>query len=140
MIRRPPRSTRTDTLFPYTTLFRSAADPATALGTQALTLGMMDEGTKALNASQLAEAQERLGADISTGADADRTYVGTSTPSANLAPSLDLLAAVVTTLAFDPAAVARATGQQHIRRASCREGVWHVGLVSRVAAHCKKIQ
>src|SRR3546814_6086075 len=30
MIRRPPRSTRTDTLFPYTTLFRSQApsDPA----------------------------------------------------------------------------------------------------------------
>src|SRR3546814_10253857 len=26
MIRRPPRSTRTDTLFPYTTLFRSFAD------------------------------------------------------------------------------------------------------------------
>src|SRR3546814_13448043 len=26
MIRRPPRSTRTDTLFPYTTLFRSRAD------------------------------------------------------------------------------------------------------------------
>src|SRR3546814_8044747 len=25
MIRRPPRSTRTDTLFPYTTLFRSSA-------------------------------------------------------------------------------------------------------------------
>src|SRR3546814_6282193 len=36
MIRRPPRSTRTDTLFPYTTLFRSkyfakvAADPQAA--------------------------------------------------------------------------------------------------------------
>src|SRR3546814_9753822 len=28
MIRRPPRSTRTDTLFPYTTLFRSLAAPA----------------------------------------------------------------------------------------------------------------
>src|SRR3546814_1033639 len=27
MIRRPPRSTRTDTLFPYTTLFRSARCP-----------------------------------------------------------------------------------------------------------------
>src|SRR3546814_20065327 len=26
MIRRPPRSTRTDTLFPYTTLFRSPVD------------------------------------------------------------------------------------------------------------------
>src|SRR3546814_1494782 len=32
MIRRPPRSTRTDTLFPYTTLFRSGAhDQAAAL-------------------------------------------------------------------------------------------------------------
>src|SRR3546814_20261562 len=28
MIRRPPRSTRTDTLFPYTTLFRSLLDKA----------------------------------------------------------------------------------------------------------------
>src|SRR3546814_2176302 len=28
MILRPPRSTRTDTLFPYTTLFRSDAVPA----------------------------------------------------------------------------------------------------------------
>src|SRR3546814_20831474 len=28
MIRRPPRSTRTDTLFPYTTLFRSIAAAA----------------------------------------------------------------------------------------------------------------
>src|SRR3546814_20020304 len=27
MIRRPPRSTRTDTLFPYTTLFRSFHQP-----------------------------------------------------------------------------------------------------------------
>src|SRR3546814_1785250 len=30
MIRRPPRSTRTDTLFPYTTLFRSEGAPAEA--------------------------------------------------------------------------------------------------------------
>src|SRR3546814_10871664 len=38
MIRRPPRSTRTDTLFPYTTLFRSrwtgiASTPAAPIGT-----------------------------------------------------------------------------------------------------------
>src|SRR3546814_2441109 len=31
MIRRPPRSTRTDTLFPYTTLFRSARAADTIL-------------------------------------------------------------------------------------------------------------
>src|SRR3546814_4355965 len=33
MIRRPPRSTRTDTLFPYTTLFRSRADQLEAIAT-----------------------------------------------------------------------------------------------------------
>src|SRR3546814_2041234 len=41
MIRRPPRSTRTDTLFPYTTLFRSTgndADPPLQ-GDGALTCG-----------------------------------------------------------------------------------------------------
>src|SRR3546814_7132930 len=32
MIRRPPRSTRTDTLFPYTTLFRSLALPGRCRG------------------------------------------------------------------------------------------------------------
>src|SRR3546814_2027180 len=32
MIRRPPRSTRTDTLFPYTTLFRSGCPDAEARG------------------------------------------------------------------------------------------------------------
>src|SRR3546814_9938871 len=38
MIRRPPRSTRTDTLFPYTTLFRSP-DPA----------GLQHRGTGAID-------------------------------------------------------------------------------------------
>src|SRR3546814_20124534 len=34
MIRRPPRSTRTDTLFPYTTLFRSNAGKARFQGVE----------------------------------------------------------------------------------------------------------
>src|SRR3546814_11076638 len=34
MIRRPPRSTRTDTLFPYTTLFRSAREAENLLRQQ----------------------------------------------------------------------------------------------------------
>src|SRR3546814_18950136 len=34
MIRRPPRSTRTDTLFPYTTLFRSAVAAHQCAGEQ----------------------------------------------------------------------------------------------------------
>src|SRR3546814_18467130 len=46
MIRRPPRSTRTDTLFPYTTLFRS----------ETLGRGRKDEGGQALGARRLAAA------------------------------------------------------------------------------------
>src|SRR3546814_8599772 len=34
MIRRPPRSTRTDTLFPYTTLFRSVENSADSIDVQ----------------------------------------------------------------------------------------------------------
>src|SRR3546814_10190152 len=34
MIRRPPRSTRTDTLFPYTTLFRSPEVVGVAIGVE----------------------------------------------------------------------------------------------------------
>src|SRR3546814_14612403 len=33
MIRRPPGSTRTDTLFPYTTLFRSSVGTCSVMGT-----------------------------------------------------------------------------------------------------------
>src|SRR3546814_2868751 len=36
MIRRPPRSTRTDTLFPYTTLFRSLIGPVSDHASDAL--------------------------------------------------------------------------------------------------------
>src|SRR3546814_10587893 len=44
MIRRPPRSTRTDTLFPYTTLFRSAAaDAKIGAGRRDQRLGMWDD-------------------------------------------------------------------------------------------------
>src|SRR3546814_14675566 len=43
MIRRPPRSTRTDTLFPYTTLFRSLVGecrPVHALRTDRFAVGL----------------------------------------------------------------------------------------------------
>src|SRR3546814_1666173 len=40
MIRRPPRSTRTDTLFPYTTLFRSACVNSYVTGSSSLRSAM----------------------------------------------------------------------------------------------------
>src|SRR3546814_7381905 len=41
MIRRPPRSTRTDTLFPYTTLFRSPSSP---VGRDAQSIAFLSSG------------------------------------------------------------------------------------------------
>src|SRR3546814_6871401 len=57
MIRRPPRSTRTDTLCPYTTLFRSLLDRrvegvAVDMGDgQPLELGMADQARRAADAA-----------------------------------------------------------------------------------------
>ncbi len=89
-----------------------AADPAAKLGTQQLTLGMMDEGTTSLDSIGIAEAKERLGASIGSGASADRTSLTLSAPSPNLVPALDLFADIVRNPAFAPAEVDRVQNQQ----------------------------
>ena len=96
----------------------TAADPANRLGTQALMLNLLEEGTSRLNSTQLAEAQERLGASIFTGASLDRTTVGLSALTPNLAPSLDLLADVLRNPAFAPAELERVRQQQLAQIAS----------------------
>src|SRR3546814_6358034 len=57
MIRRPPRSTRTDTLFPYTTLFRSAdrQQPVFARGVL-LAQDLGGDGEVAVRVQQVARA------------------------------------------------------------------------------------
>src|SRR3546814_19760734 len=53
MIRRPPRSTRTDTLFPYTTLFRSSrASPARAAPVRARTQWLDRKPALSMSASE----------------------------------------------------------------------------------------
>nr|WP_245842985.1 pitrilysin family protein [Sphingomonas laterariae] len=89
----------------------NAADPKAKLGTQALMLSLLDEGTKTRNSIQIAEEQERLGAAIGTSANMDRTSVTLFALKPNLAPSLDLLADVVRNPAFDPAEVERLRAQ-----------------------------
>jgi len=89
-----------------------AADPKDALGTQALTLRVMREGTKTRNSRQIAEESERLGSNISSGASLDRTGIGISALSANLGLSLDLLADIVRNPAFAPDEVNRVRTQQ----------------------------
>src|SRR3546814_16852114 len=58
MIRRPPRTTRTDTLFPYTTLFRSAEAPR-----KVVLIASGSEVPLALETAAKLEA-EGVGADV----------------------------------------------------------------------------
>src|SRR3546814_5739764 len=70
MIRRPPRSTRTDTLFPYTTLFRSKNDDWTvatrkedhphrvAVPSMWPNASITDAGVSGLRASALRRSEE----------------------------------------------------------------------------------
>src|SRR3546814_11497878 len=52
MIRRPPRSTRTDTLFPYTTLFRSLNDVPTRVAADHLGANDADAAAPAILAQR----------------------------------------------------------------------------------------
>ncbi len=72
-----------------------AADRADRLGAHRLMLDLLEEGTTTRDARALAEAEERLGANINVGASMDRSSASLSTPSANLAPALTLLADVI---------------------------------------------
>ncbi|MXO49856.1 insulinase family protein [Erythrobacter gaetbuli] len=72
-----------------------AAETAATLGTQRLLLAVMGEGTERLDATEYAIAQERLGASIYEGFDADFTNFGVAALAPNLAPSLELLAETI---------------------------------------------
>lgn len=89
----------------------TSADPVTARGLGGMTMGLLEQGTASLSAQQVAEAEERLGADISASNDTDRSVVTLSALSPNLKPSLDLLADVVERPAFQQAEVDRVKAQ-----------------------------
>src|SRR2546430_14518124 len=104
MIRRPPRST----LFPYTTLFRSAALVDSAhtamLPTEPLVQRALEGATKRASGDAIVAAVRRLAADLGHARDA----LGSTASPAELTAG---------------AAALRAGASQEIGRASCRERV-----------------
>ncbi|MDR2857655.1 MAG: insulinase family protein [Novosphingobium sp.] len=94
-----------------------AADALDTPGTQALMLAMLDEGTTSRDATRIAEEQERLGASISAGGSMDTSSITLSALTANLAPSLALMADVARNPAFAEGEVARVRDQQLARLA-----------------------
>src|SRR3546814_20675989 len=72
MIRRPPRSTRTDTLFPYTTLFRSLIEQfVDSVSASA----KVDAQWQAFMAAKKAEELERIIAEESLNAEATHSFI-----------------------------------------------------------------
>ena len=88
-----------------------SADAPSGRGLQNLTLALLDEGADGLTSQQIAEQQERLGAQISASGSADRSNVILSALTANLGPSLDLLADIVQRPDFNPAELDRVRTQ-----------------------------
>src|SRR3546814_11333473 len=119
MIRRPPRSTRTDTLFPYTTLFRSrplACDVT-------ITSSVQHSSTHLL-----AAARDRAGAMLKLREDAKitkyaRDLANAAEPHEFTPLGLETFGFVGTRLVHMLKTEARAIAREHdqIGRASCRE-------------------
>ncbi len=89
-----------------------SADQANKTGLMKLMTGVVQEGTKTKNSSQLAEAEERLGAQINVGSSLDRTFFNANALTAKLGPTLDLLEDVVKNPAFDAQEIERLRTQQ----------------------------
>ena len=89
-----------------------SADAPNARGLQNLTMDLLDEGAAGLTAQQIAEREERLGAAITSEGGADRSQIGLSALSTNLAPSLDLLADITERPTFDPNDIERVRTQE----------------------------
>jgi zinc protease len=85
----------------------TAADSPQQRGLAAMTMDLLDEGTSKLSSQQFAEAEERLGTDVSASNAGDRSYVSVNALSPNLAPSLDLLTDTVKDAAFRPSDIDR---------------------------------
>src|SRR3546814_20365137 len=118
MIRRPPRSTRTDTLFPYTTLFRSRVEDVGTVGGRD-----QDDSAARLEAVHLdEELVEGLLALVVTAAHAGATV---ATDSVDLVDEddggsilLGLLEQVTDTGGADARAEERRVGKECVR--TCR--------------------
>jgi zinc protease len=89
-----------------------AADGSAKAGTQSLMMDLLEEGTTSRSAVDIAEEQERLGASINTGTSIDKSSVTMTALTANLAPSLALMADIARHPKFAGDDVARVRDQR----------------------------
>src|SRR3546814_10232386 len=113
MIRRPPRSTRTDTLFPYTTLFRSGAACESVLGACKCCTGSCRVGSSAQMAI--------------------RSLLSLNGPASNIRP-------IQTGVYDDPAEASQSGHRSHHAVASRRAGVPGADGQARSEEHTSELQ
>lgn len=87
------------------------ADSRSKPGTQSLVLALLDEGAAGMTGPQIAEARERLGANVGGGAAPDRTRISLDALKPNLTQSLELFADIVQQPDFAPGELERVRGQ-----------------------------
>ncbi|MDE1467028.1 M16 family metallopeptidase [Aurantiacibacter sp. D1-12] len=90
----------------------SAVDPIGQAGVHETMIDVMTQGTTSRSALDIAIAQEALGASLGASAGVERSTVSLTALSANLEPSLELMADVVRNPAFAEADVARVRAQR----------------------------
>jgi zinc protease len=95
-----------------------AADDPAKRGVASMMGTLMGEGTTSLSSTQIAETEERLGADVSVSSSQDRTTASLRALKPNLGASLDLLADVIKNPAFADKEVERIRTQQLARIAA----------------------
>ncbi|MGA8264917.1 MAG: pitrilysin family protein [Ignavibacteriaceae bacterium] len=72
-----------------------ASDEFSSAGTANMAMNMLDEGTKTMDALQLSDQLQIIGATLNTGSNLDNSFINMSALKANLDPSLDLFADVI---------------------------------------------
>jgi predicted Zn-dependent peptidase len=90
----------------------AADDPAGQGGLAALTADLLDEGAGGRTALELAEEEDRLGAELDLGVDSDAAYISAHALAKTFAPTLALMTSVVTRPAFDAKELARVQGDR----------------------------
>ena len=90
----------------------NSADSSDKLGLQNFVTEILKEGTTSLTSIEIAEQQERLGANINIGGGRDRTDVDLSAVNPNLDAALDLMADIVKNPAFNADDIERIRVQQ----------------------------
>lgn len=105
-----------------------AADQTVKPGTANLTMAMLDEGTKSLDALEISTKMAEMGTRISASASLDSSQVSMNTLNENLEPSLSLFSDIILNPSFPETELERLKAQQLAAIAQEKNSPFGAGL------------